>query len=99
MPRSRDTDRTSTHRWTVDRLGEDTASVEHDGDRVYDVPRVLIPEGTREGDVLHVEATRSDDGVTVRVRLDTVTTKHAREESVRQLRSGKGRGGKGDISL
>ena len=99
MPRSRDSDRTSTHRWAVDRLGEDTASVEHDGDRVYDVPRAILPEGTREGDVLSVDATRDDDGVTLRIRRDPEATKRGREESARQLRSARGRGGRGDISL
>ncbi|HEX2717363.1 MAG TPA: DUF3006 domain-containing protein [Gemmatimonadaceae bacterium] len=99
MPRSRNTDRTSIHRWAVDRLGEDTASVEHDGDRVYDVPRAILPEGTREGDVLHVEATRDGDGVTVRVSRDTTATKRGKDESSRQLREAKGRGGKGDIAL
>lgn len=99
MARSRDDARTSRHRWTVDRLGEDTASVEHDGDRVYDVPRALLPEGTREGDVLSVEATREGDAVTVHVKRDPAAAKGAKDDSKRQLRSARGRGGKGDISL
>ena len=99
MPRSRDTDRTTTHHWAVDRLGEDTASVEHDGDRVYDVPRAILPEDTREGDVLAVEATRNADSVTLRIARDQAATKRGKDESARQLRGAKGRGGKGDIAL
>ena len=99
MPRSRDSDRTTTHRWAVDRLGEDTASVEHDGDRVYDVPRAILPQGMREGDVLAVEATREGDTVTLRIARDPAATRHGKDESARQLRGAKGRGGKGDIAL
>ena len=99
MARPRNTASTTTHRWAVDRLGEATASVEHDGDHVYDVPRVLLPDDAREGDVLSVEAIRDAEGVTLRVRRDAAATTRAREDSARQLRAAKGRGGKGDIAL
>ena len=103
MPRPRKSDRTTAaprhHRWVVDRLGEATASVEHDGDHVYDIPRALIPEGTQEGEVLAVVATLDDDGVTVRVRRDAKATLRSKRESSKQLRAAKGRGGKGDVTL
>ena len=99
MPRSRSKNAPVRHRWVVDRLGEETAAVEHDGDHVYDIPRALIPEGTREGEVLAVETTPDDDEVTVRVRRDAKATMRAKEESSRQLRAAKGRGGKGDVTL
>lgn len=101
MPRSRPSARgaASRHHWVLDRLGEQTASVEHDGDHVYDLPRALIPPGSREGDVLSVETTPDGDDLVIRVRRDPEATARAKQESTRQLRAAKGRGGKGDVTL
>jgi hypothetical protein len=101
MPRSKPTDHgtPSRHRWVVDRLGEQTAGVEHDGDHVYDVPRMLVPEAAREGDVLAIEVGGKADALTIRVKRDTAATKRAKDESAQQLRAAKGEGGRGDIEL
>ena len=41
-------------RWVVDRIEEERAAVEVDGERVVTVPVWLLPRGVREGDVLRV---------------------------------------------
>ena len=101
MPRARPTDRPTPtrHRWVVDRLAESTAAVEHDGDHVYDIPRTLLPGGTREGDVLDVEVRETEGEATVRVTRNEGEGKKAKEASKRQLRDARGKSGQGDISL
>ncbi len=59
------------HRWAIDQVEEGTASVEQDGDHVYEIPRYLVPPDARDGDVLSVTVTRAVAGeVTVSVRID-----------------------------
>jgi hypothetical protein len=77
------------HRWVIDKLEEGTASVEHDGDRVYPVPRSMIPAAAREGDVLDVRVkTDTDAGgdvVTVALRVDRAGTQAAIQASAEQV--------------
>lgn len=59
------------HRWAIDQVEEGTASVEQDGDHVYEIPRYLVPPDARDGDVLAVTVTHAAAGeVTVSVRID-----------------------------
>lgn len=95
---------TTRHSWAVDTLEESTASVEHDGGRVFNVPRSLLPADAREGDILDVRITTSSDTgrdvVTVTVRIDRVATKAATSASARQVkRAPRGNDPGGDIRL
>jgi hypothetical protein len=76
------------HRWAIDRLEETTASVVHDGDRVFHVPRALIPAGAREGDILDVRVTVGAGGelVTTSVRVDSEATHAAMDASTLQVK-------------
>ena len=90
------------HRWAIDSLEEFTASVEHDGDRVFHVPRALIPAAAREGDILDVRITvdGGDDLVTTAVRVDREATRTAMDASALQVKRAPGRNDPGgDIVL
>ena len=90
------------HRWSIDRLEETTASVEHDGDRVFHVPRALIPAGAREGDILDVRIAIGAGGelVTATVRLDREATRAGMDASTLQVkRVSRGEDPGGDIVL
>jgi DUF3006 family protein len=90
------------HTWAIDRLEERTASVEHDGDRVFHVPRALIPAHAREGDVLDVRITIGAGGelVTTSVRVDPAATQAANDASTLQVkRVSRGDDPGGDIVL
>ena len=81
--------------WIVDSLEEDSAQIEEDGVRVIHVPRSILPEGAREGDVLIV--TREDvqpagkgahaaAAVRVTITLDQGATRAAKFKSRQQVR-------------
>ena len=86
-------------RWVVESLGESTASVEVDGERVEKVPRWLLPAGAREGDVLAVEHTHAGDHVSLTVRRDAKETRAALEASKEQLAQAPKDTKGGDIKL
>jgi hypothetical protein len=95
---------TTRHTWAIDKLEEGTASIEHDGDRMFNVPRSLIPRDAREGDVLDVRITTSAENrheiVAVDVRVDRDATKAATAASAAQVkRVARGRDPGGDIAL
>ena len=95
---------TTRHTWAIDKLEEGTASIEHDGDRMFNVPRSLIPRDAREGDVLDVLITTSaenrDEIVAVDVRVDRDATTAATAASAAQVkRASRGRDPGGDIAL
>lgn len=89
------------HTWAIDRLEETTASVEHDGDRVFHVPRALIPAGARQGDILDVRITiGAGEMVTTSVRVDREATRAAMDASSLQVkRAPRGDDPGGDIVL
>lgn len=69
-------------RLVVDRFEGDLAVVEVDGVGFVDLPRWLLPEGTREDDVLVATAREAADGaVTWEIRIDAEATAAAREEA------------------
>ena len=92
---------TSRHRWVVDGIEEHTARVEVDGDHVVTIPRWLLPEGARDGDVLTVEHERKRGGSRLTIVTDRSSTKEAVRKSAEQVRStkGKSRDEGGDIVL
>ena len=70
------------HRLVVDRFEGDLAVVEVDGARFVDLPRWLLPKGTREDDVLVATAREAADGaVAWEIRIDAEATAAAREEA------------------
>jgi len=73
-------------RWVVDALGETTASVEVDGDRVEKVPRWLLPADAKEGEVLAVKHERAGDRASIVVTRDPKATREALAESEKQMR-------------
>jgi hypothetical protein len=97
--------------WIIDSLEEDSAQIEEDGVRVIHVPRSILPDGAREGDVLVVEREeeraekggRNGDTVRVTITLDRPATRAAKAKSRQQVRrasqASKKRDAGGDIVL
>jgi Protein of unknown function (DUF3006) len=83
------------HTWTVDVIEEDSAAVEVDGRRVNQLPRWLLPEKAREGDVLAVRHERTGDKSKLTIEIDPEATAAALERSKEQVRRGKPSGGQG----
>jgi hypothetical protein len=80
--------------WIIDSLEEDSAQIEEDGVRVIHVPRSILPERAREGDVLIVtiedeapgKGRRAADAVRVTITLDARATRAAKSKSRQQVR-------------
>jgi hypothetical protein len=70
------------HTWTIDVIEEGAAAVEVDGRQVTPLPRWLLPEGAKEGDVLTVHHERSRERSTLTIEID-------REEGKKALRRSK----------
>ena len=88
----------SEHRWAVDQVEEGTAAVEQDRDHVYQIPRWLLPDNARDGDVFTAaRAAGSDGSVIITVRLEQAVDGTA--NAARAKRSRGRRGGTGDIVL
>lgn len=77
-------ERLEEHRLVVDRFEGNLAVVEVDGDRFLDLPRWLLPPGTREDDVVALTVRIGPDGsLTCTARVDPAATAAAREEAER----------------
>jgi hypothetical protein len=80
------------HRWVVDAIEEDSASIEVDGGPMINVPRSMLPPRTKEGDVLRVT-----------MEIDEHGTREAMEASRQQVEKGREASRQndpgGDISL
>ncbi len=80
------------HRWAIDRMEEGTAAVEQDGAKMYEVPRFLVPEGAREGDVLEVTVRQTARAkiasVELTIRVDPAATGSAKSASAAQTQKG-----------
>lgn len=88
------------HRFVVDRFEGDLAVVEVDGDRFLDVPRWLLPPGTREDDVVVLTVRSGPDGsVTCTARVDAAATAAAREEAERLVQRLRRKDPGGDLVL
>lgn len=78
------------HRWIVDSIEELVASIEVDGGRMAQVPKWVLPQNVREGDVLAVRHEVGNDGEhsTLHIAIDREATRLALEASARQMRKG-----------
>ena len=89
----------SEHRWAVEGIDGDIASVEEDGARMKTVAVRLLPAGTKAGQVLRVTGT----GDRIRVELDEDATREALAKSAAVVQRAAGESRKrdpgGDVSL
>ncbi len=76
-----------TTTWVVDQIENGTASVEIDGTATIMMPIVVLPRGTKEGDVLRVT-----------IAHDPLEQARRLAQSAAQVSKG-GSGGKGNITL
>lgn len=73
--------------WIVDSAEEQTVAIEQDGSRTFEVPRFLLPEGVREGDVCSVvvqTGTLKGSSV-ITVTIDQDATSAAKSRSAAQV--------------
>lgn len=91
------------YRWVVDSIEESVASIEVDGKHTVQLPKWLLPRGTKEGDVLTVKHDVAESGEESRLSIvvGRDATRAAMDRSARQVgstaRSPKDPGG--DIKL
>lgn len=88
-----------TRTWTVDSIEEGIAAVLDEKGTLTHLPASLLPDGTREGDVIAVEREESRGALTLRLRIDRAATEAALEASRQQLARLEGSDGGGDIQL
>ncbi|HEY0154219.1 MAG TPA: DUF3006 domain-containing protein [Longimicrobium sp.] len=88
-----------THTWTVDSIEEGIAAVHAEDGRLLHVPAWLLPDGTREGDVVTIEREPAAGTVTLRLRIDRAATERALATSREQLARLRQRDAGGDIQL
>jgi hypothetical protein len=86
------TARESAHRWIIDVIEEDSASIEVDGGRMINVPRAMLPAGAREGHVLRVTLEIDEAGTQAALEASRAQVEQGRKAS-RKLDPG------GDIAL
>ncbi|HEX8455174.1 MAG TPA: DUF3006 domain-containing protein [Longimicrobium sp.] len=88
-----------THTWTVDSIEEGIAAVQQDDGPLLHVPASLLPDGTREGDVVTIEREPSPGSITLRLRIDRAATEQSLAASRDQLARLRQRDDGGDIRL
>lgn len=71
-------------RWVVDSVEEGQAAIEVDGRSLLHVPLAQLPAGVREGDVLSVSVSATDEGTRWEIRRDEQATVAARAASTAQ---------------
>jgi hypothetical protein len=74
------------HTWTIDVIEENAAAVEVDGRQVTPLPRWLLPEGAREGDVLTVRHERTRERSKLTIEIDHEAAAEALRRSKEQMR-------------
>ncbi len=95
----------SEHRWVVDSLEEGVARIEEDGARMITLPRYLLPDAVKEGQVVRVTWTGENAGNFLRleVAIDDEATSAALERSrstmAAAMKASKARDPGGDVSL
>ena len=86
--------------WTVDTIDETVARLESEDGEPLVLPRRLLPEQLREGDVLRVELVRGAQHATVELVLDETEMRARLERSAEQVaEAGRLTKGKGDVAL
>ncbi|HYW10251.1 MAG TPA: DUF3006 domain-containing protein [Longimicrobium sp.] len=72
--------------WTIDSIEEDVAAASDEAGVMIHLPVSLLPDDTREGDVVTAERATDDDGtLTLRIRVDRAATEAALRRSREQL--------------
>ena len=73
--------------WVVDSMEENTAAVEQDGGPVYQIPRLLLPDTVKEGDICRVSAQKNAQPGTLifTVTIDQKATESAKQRSAAQV--------------
>ena len=93
----------TTHRWVVDAMEESSASIEVDGGAMVTVPKWLLPDGAREGDVLRVTHDRPAKGErsALTIDVDSAETKKTLADSAARVKRARTaqRDPGGDITL
>jgi hypothetical protein len=93
----------SMHRWIVDAVEENSASIEVDGKSMITIPRWVLPDAARQGDVLRVRHDRPPKGQrsALTIEVDAAATKQALADSAAQVQKGTKRPNDrgGDITL
>jgi DUF3006 family protein len=93
----------SNHRWIIDVIEENAVAIEVDGKNVITMPRWLLPDGARQGDVLRVRHDRPPNGQrsSLTIEVDTAATQKALADSAIQVKKGTKRSNDpgGDITL
>jgi len=74
-----------SHTWTVDSIEEGIAAVHEQDGTLLHVPAWLLPDGTREGDIVAIERKPAAGSVTLRLRIDRAATERALDASREQL--------------
>ena len=94
--------RDGEHRWVIDSIEEHAASVEVDGGDMVTLPRWLLPDGSKQGDVLTVLHDRPQKGLRsmLTITVNAAETKKAMAESAAQVKKGTSKNDPGgDITL
>jgi hypothetical protein len=90
----------AVRRLAVDRWEGETAVVEAEDGRSFDLPGWMLPHGVREGDVLVVESSLDESGArALSLRVDHEATRAAREATLSILARLRSRDPGGDITL
>jgi hypothetical protein len=78
--------------WTVDSIEEGIAAVQQEDGRMLHVPAWLLPDGTRESDIVAIVREPAAAGsVTLRLHIDRAATERAlaaSREQIARLRQG-----------
>jgi len=90
---------TERHRWIVDRYEGTLAVVETDGAGTVDLPRWLLPAGTRPDDVLAVSAVVDGERAVITVTRDPAATARARDAARAAIERLRGGDPGGDVTL
>jgi hypothetical protein len=89
----------SKHMWIVDVIEDGSASIEVDGRAVTPIPRWILPEGVREGDVLSVTHDRGKGRSALLIEIDPEAKRKALDRSAKQVGRKSKNDRAGDISL
>ena len=89
----------SRHTWVIDVIEDGAASIEVDGRIVTPIPVWMLPEGSKEGDVLSVTHDKQHGKSALLIETDPAAKKKALAKSAKQVarKSRNDRGG--DIQL
>ena len=86
--------------WTVDAIDDEVVRLESEHHEPLVLPRRLLPEQLRAGDVLRVELMRGAQHATVELVLDEAEMRARLERSAEQLaEADRLTTGKGDVAL